>query len=127
MGSGVGVCAETGSALEDSSSTLSPPGTRWQCGLSVLLRGYGARDSSASGKRGEGITLSEQQSTFTQILAIFYLSSYFTLVFYLYLFTFLVEVLYLLLHYIYLMPVDSFSVSQGLLNSIDDMMCICLV
>ena len=51
MGSGVGDRTETGPTLEDAASTLSPSGTRWQCGVSVLLRGYGPRKSSDSGQR----------------------------------------------------------------------------
>lgn len=54
VGSGSGVCTETGPAVEDASSTLSPSGTRWQPGVSVLLRGYGTRHSSAAGQKQRG-------------------------------------------------------------------------
>ena len=57
MGSGVGVRTETGPALEDAATALSPPGTRWQCGVSVLLRGYGVRKSSHSGQRSNQVYL----------------------------------------------------------------------
>lgn len=57
MGSGVGDRTEAGPALEDTASTLSPSDTRWQCGVSLLLRGYGPRKSSDSGQRKNQVHL----------------------------------------------------------------------
>lgn len=54
MDSGAGDCTETGPALEDAASTFSPAGTKWQGGVSVLLRGYGTRNSSGSGQKSRG-------------------------------------------------------------------------
>lgn len=54
MGSGAGVCTETGPAMEDAPAALSPSGTRWQPGVSVLLWGYGTRHSSATGQKRRG-------------------------------------------------------------------------
>lgn len=94
MGSGVRVCTETGPALENTPSTLSPSDTRCQSGVSVLLRRYGTRDSTGSGRKREWVkTKYIYSSTVLNFL------------------TFQRE-MYLLLHHIYLMPVEcSFSES----------------